>query len=363
MELLENLAKYRAFSKEELKKKIRAIKNRLGDKLVILGHHYQRDDIVELSDFRGDSFRLSKIASEQEQAKYIVFCGVHFMAESAAILAREGQSVFIPDPKAGCPMADMAEISEVEHAWQEIAEATDIKKVVPVAYVNSDALLKAFCGKNNGACCTSSNAQKLFQWAFSFAEKVFFFPDEHLGRNTAYQFGLQESDLVIYQPELELGGATPEQIQKAKVILWKGYCHVHTFFKKEDVIKAREKYPEAKIIVHPETPREVVGLVEATGSTEQIIKYVQTQPSGTIIIVGTEIHLVERLAREQKGKHFIVPLARSSCPNMYKINLANLTLTLEQLEKGEKYWVNQVIVPEPIRSEARLALERMLNYG
>jgi len=363
MDLIEEIARYRQLSSEELKAKIRAVKTRLGEKLVILGHHYQRDDIVELSDFRGDSFKLSKIASEQEKAEYIVFCGVHFMAESAAILAREGQKVFIPDTRAGCPMADMADISDVEQAWEQIAKATDIKKVVPIAYVNSDAELKAFCGRNNGACCTSSNADKLFKWAFSFAEKVFFFPDEHLGRNTSRRLGISEQELLLYQPELNLGGAEPSQIQKAKVILWNGYCHVHTFFKTEDVVKARKEFPSAKIIVHPETPREVVELVDATGSTEQIIKYVESQPQGSTIVVGTEIHLVERLAKQEKGRHNVYPLARSACPNMYKINLANLAITLERIEQAEKNWVNQVIVPEPIRSQAREALQRMLKYG
>jgi len=363
MELAEELVKYRQLKSSELKEKIRAVKSRLGENLVILGHHYQRDDIVELSDFRGDSFKLSKVASEQDQAKYIVFCGVHFMAESAAILARPGQFVFIPDPRAGCPMADMAESWMVDRAWSEIGQATELKKVVPIAYVNSDAELKAFCGRNNGACCTSSNADKLFQWAFSFGEKVFFFPDEHLGRNTGPRLGLSEQDLLVYQPELKLGGANPEQIQRAKVILWKGYCHIHTFFKTDDVARIRKEYPAARIIVHPETPREVVELADATGSTEQIIKYVESQPEGSTIAVGTEIHLVERLAKENSGKRIVIPLAVSPCPNMYKINLANLALTLERLEQGEKYWIGQVVVPEPVRSEAKIALERMLNYG
>ncbi len=363
MELAEELAKYRELSKDELKSKIRAVKERMGEALVILGHHYQRDDIIELSDFIGDSFKLSKVAAEQAKAKYIVFCGVHFMAESAAILARPGQTVFIPDPRAGCPMADMADISDVEKAWSEIGQVGNPGKIIPLNYVNSEAELKAFCGRNGGACCTSSNAEKLFKWAFSQGEKIFFFPDEHLGRNTSHRLGLSENDLLLYQPEMKLGGATPEQIRRAKVILWKGYCHVHTFFKVEDITKARQAFPSARIIVHPETPREVVELADATGSTEQIIKYVESQPKGSTIVVGTEIHLVERLAAQEKGKHTVVALARSACPNMYKINLANLALTLERIEQGEKYWVGRVAVPEPTRSEAKVALERMLEYG
>ena len=362
MELTEELIKYRQLGNQELSGRIKAVKSRLGEKLVILGHHYQREEVISLSDFRGDSFKLSKIASEQEKARYIVFCGVHFMAESASILARDEQAVFIPDPRAGCPMADMADISEVEIAWKEIGEIIDSKKIVPIAYVNSDAELKAFCGRNDGACCTSSNAEKLLKWAFSRAEKVFFFPDEHLGRNSAYKIGLKEDELLIYEPEMELGGIEPEKLKKAKLILWRGYCHIHTFLQPEHIKKIRAEYPRAKVIVHPECPREVVELSDESGSTEQIIKYVESQAQGSIIAIGTELHLVQRLAREERGKK-IIPLARSICPNMSKINLSNLFFLLEKIERGKDNWINQVIAPEPIRKDAKIALARMLKYG
>jgi len=363
MKSSEELTKYRGLSKEELKEKIRAAKSRLGEQLVILGHHYQTDEIIELSDFIGDSFKLSKVASEQEKARYIVFCGVHFMAESAAILAREGQAVFIPDLSAGCPMADMAFISQVEQAWKKLGEITDLNKVAPLVYVNSEAELKAFCGARSGSCTTSSNADKIFKWAFSKAEKIFFFPDEHLGRNTAFKIGLTGQDLLVYDPSEKFERTPPDAIKSAKVIVWKGFCHVHTFFTVDHVKAAREKYPGAKIIVHPECPREVVERSDETGSTEYIIKYVRSQPVGSTVVVGTEIHLIERLARQQAGERTVVPLARSMCPNMTKINPAKLLLILERIEQGEARWINRVSVPEPVRSQARLALQTMLQYG
>jgi len=348
---------------DELKARIKAVKSRLRDQLVILGHHYQSDEIIEFSNFRGDSFKLSKIASEQKDTKYIVFCGVHFMAESAAILSRPEQAVFIPDMGAGCPMADMAFISQVEDAWAELARLTEVKKVTPVVYVNSEADLKAFCGANHGACCTSSNADKIFKWAFAKSDKIFFFPDEHLGRNTAYKIGLSENDLLVYDPGQKFAGIDRSAVEAAKVILWKGYCHVHTFFKPEHIRAAREKYPNAKIIVHPECTSAVVRLSDASGSTENIIKYVEAQPEGSTIVIGTEIHQVERLARAQQGKRTVIPLTRSFCPNMDKIKLPKLLLVLESIDRGEKNWINRVQVPEPVKSQARLALQTMLEYG
>ena len=354
-------SEYRKLPREELQARIAAIKSRLGKEMVILGHHYQSDEVIALADFRGDSFKLSKMASEQTDAKSIVFCGVHFMAESAAILARPGQEIFLPEMSAGCPMADMAFITQVEEAWQEMSTMMDASKVAPVVYVNSDSELKAFCGKNSGACCTSSNADKIFRWAFSRAEKIFFFPDEHLGRNTAFKLGLKEKDLVVYNPAEKFAKIPAKRVQAAKVILWKGYCHVHTFFRPEQIKTARAQYPGAKIIVHPETPREVVELADAAASTEGIIRYVESQPEEAAIVVGTEIHMVERLAKEQNGKRRVIPLARSLCPNMSKINLANLVLTLEHIEMGQEHWSNRVSVPEPVRTQARVALEKMLE--
>lgn len=360
-DLAQKIAEYKKLSPAELQSRILAVKSRLGKKLLILGHHYQTDEVIALADHRGDSFKLSKTASEEKLAEFIVFCGVHFMAESAAILASPGQEVFLPEMSAGCPMADMAFISQVEQAWDMLGRLTDIDRVAPVVYVNSEAELKAFCGKNHGACCTSSNADKIFKWAFAKAEKIFFFPDEHLGRNTAFKLGLTEKDLLVYDPADKFAEISKQRVQAAKLILWKGYCHVHTFFRPEHVKASREKYPGAKIIVHPETPAEVVELADAAASTEGIIRYVESQPEGTTIVVGTEIHLVERLAKEQKGKRQVFPLARSACPNMSKINLANLLLTLEHIEMGPKHWLNRITVPEPLRSQARLALKRMLE--
>ncbi len=360
--MLEQLTRYQELSSEEIRGRIVRLKEEFGSQLVILGHHYQRDEIIELSDFRGDSFKLAKLASEQE-AKYIVFCGVDFMAESSAILARPHQQVFIPEPKAGCPLADLADIDDVQKAWKELGEVLNLKEIVPITYVNSDARLKAFCGRNQGSCATSSNAVKLFKWAFEQGKKVFFFPDEHLGRNSAYQLGLVESDLVVYQPEVRLGGIEPEQLRQAKVILWKGYCHVHTYFRREDVELMRREYPGAKIIVHPEVPREVAELADALGSTEQIIQYVRNQPGGSQIVIGTEIHLVKRLAREEAGEREIIPLANSVCPNMYKINLAKLLLTLESIKQGKEEPGLKVMVEEPIKSQAKKALEKMLEFA
>jgi len=359
--MLEQLAKYQELSSEEIREQIVRLKEEFGSQLVILGHHYQRDEIIELSDFRGDSFKLAKLASEQE-AEYIVFCGVDFMAESSAILAKPHQQVFIPDPKAGCPLADLADIDDVQQAWKELGEVLNLKEIVPITYVNSDARLKAFCGRNQGSCATSSNAVKLFKWAFEQGKKVFFFPDEHLGRNSAYQLGLTESDLAVYQPGESLAGIEPENLRQAKVILWKGYCHVHTYFQREDVELMRREYPRAKIIVHPEVPREVAELADALGSTEQIIQYVKSQPQASQVIVGTEIHLVKRLAEEEKGKREIIPLARSICPNMYKINLAKLLFTLESIKQGKDELGLKVRVPEPVKSQAKKALEKMLEF-
>lgn len=360
-ELEKLLGQYRKLPKDELKDRIRSIKSRMGKRLVILGHHYQSREVIELSDFRGDSFKLSKTASEQKDAEYIVFCGVHFMAESAAILAGEGQKVFIPDLSAGCPMADMAFITQAEQAWQSLEKIIGPGKTTPVVYVNSDAELKAFCGRNNGACCTSSNAAKIFSWALSRSEKVLFFPDEHLGRNSAFQLGMNETDLALYDPARGFSGADAQTLRGKKVVLWKGYCHIHTKFTVEHIRQARAKYPGARIIVHPETPRPVVELADQAGSTENIIKFAESQPEGTVIVIGTEIHLVQRLAAEQTGKRKVVPLARSVCGNMAKINLANLLFTLESMEKDGG--INLVTVPEPTRSQARVALQNMLSHA
>ncbi len=342
-------------NENELKERISKIKVSLGKRLVILGHHYQREEVIEFADFRGDSFGLSKIASEQKDAEFIVFCGVQFMAEAARILARPGQRVFHPEFSAGCPMADMADIDKVEEAWKELAGQVDIKRVVPVAYMNTSAEIKAFCGRNGGIICTSSNAPRAFDWAFKRGDKIFFFPDEHLGRNTARRVGIGKKQLILWSPSPQ---PSPIKGEGVKIILWPGYCHVHTFFTLEHVSEARKKYPGCKIIVHPECREAVVMACDEAASTEGICKFVEAQPKGATIIIGTEINLVSRLAHENADKN-IVPLARSLCPNMFKISLKNLCETLESIVGGKT--INEVIIPQEIQVDALVALERMLS--
>jgi len=275
------------------------------------------------------------------------------------VLARDDQAVFHPDFRAGCPMADMAEIEEVERAWREIEDAVGPGRTVPLTYMNSDAELKAFCGRNGGAVCTSSNAPTAFDWAFARGEKILFFPDEHLGRNTAAKKKLDA--VLVWEPALPMGGNTAEALRAARVMVWKGYCHVHTFFTAEHVRARRAEFPGAKVVVHPECTREVVALADADGSTEFIIRYAAEAPAGSTVVVGTEINLVERLAREHAPAKRVVELAYSLCPNMYRVNLHNLLWTLDQLAAGPEQWVNRVTVGEPARAEARLALDRMLE--
>jgi quinolinate synthase len=350
--------RYGERSEAELTAAIQARRKELGSDLVILTHHYQRAEIVALGDYRGDSFLLSKRAAESA-GRFIVFCGVHFMAESAAVLARNDQAVFIPDPAAGCPMAAMAAVEEAERAWEELERLAGAGQVIPITYVNSSAAVKAFCGRRGGATCTSSNADKLFAWALRSAEKILFLPDEHLGRNTAAKLGIETVEL--WDPTQPRGSLTPEQIKRARVIVWKGYCHVHTAFTVEAVDEARARYPACRVVVHPECRREVVAAADAAASTEGIIKFVEAQPEGATIVVGTEINLVARLAREQAGKRTVVPLARSLCPNMFRINLHNLCWVLDGLAAGPAHWVNQVTVPSAVKADAALALRRMLE--
>jgi quinolinate synthase len=351
---------YRGLSSLELKEKILAHKENLGDELVILAHHYQRQEVVDVADLLGDSLKLSRAACEQK-ARYIVFCGVHFMAESAAILARHDQAVFIPDPRAGCPLADLSEIHDVERAWQEINQAVEGEKVIPITYINSDCQLKAFCGDNDGAICTSGNASRVMEWGFEQGDKVLFFPDENLGRNSGNKLGIK--DMAVWDPGLPQGGLQNDMIRNSRLILWRGYCHVHTFFTREQLERRWQEYPGAMAVVHPECVSEVARVAGATGSTEGILDFARKAPPGSTIIVGTEIHMVERLARDYAGNKKVVPLERSVCPNMYKINLQNLLWILDGIARGKDHWVNQVIVPERIRDSALVALRRMLEMG
>jgi quinolinate synthase len=335
--------------------RIRNIKRRLGKKLLILTHHYQRKEIVDLGDYRVDSFGLSQKAARDRKAQHIVFCGVHFMAESAAILAQPHQSVQIPDLEAGCWMANMAHMESVEKAWDEITSLSGEGSLVPIVYMNSDAALKAFCGRHGGAVCTSSNAPSAFQWGFAQREKVFFFPDQHLGRNTANRLSISPDLTVVWDPEKPLGDNTPEAVKRAKLILWNGFCLVHTRFQEEDILNMRKRFPGAKIVVHPECTQEVVALADAVGSTSFIVKFVREAPPGSTVIVGTEINLINRLALENPDKK-IFELHYSLCPNMFKIDLDALLSTLEEIGRR-----NLVTVPDGIKADARLAMDRMLS--
>ncbi|HDP97657.1 MAG TPA: quinolinate synthase NadA [bacterium] len=346
---------YLKLEEDQLKQRISAVKSRLGEKLIVLGHHYQRDEVLQFADFRGDSLELAKKAAESKQAQFIVFCGVHFMAEAADMLSTANQTVQLPDITAGCPLADFAAIETVTDAWAEITSVCGNDSITPITYINSSAELKAFCGKNHGITCTSSNAQKVLKWAFNRTDKVFFFPDQHLGTNTSNTLGISPQQRIVWDPAAALGGNTADAIANAKVIVWKGHCHVHTLFNRGHISQFRQKYPDGKVVVHPECTEEVVNLSDANGSTSYIIRYTENAAAGETIAIGTEINLVNRLNQTQPDKK-LLPLARSLCPNMFKINLHNLCWTLENLGK-----INVVSVPETIKTDALIALERMLK--
>ncbi|MDQ2885661.1 MAG: quinolinate synthase NadA [Chloroflexota bacterium] len=346
---------------EELDRRIAAARQTLGERLVILGHHYQRDEIIQYADYRGDSFKLAQLAAARPQADYIVFCGVHFMAESADILSGPQQRVILPNPAAGCSMADMANIAEVEECWEMLANVLgDDAGIIPVTYMNSAANLKAFCGRNGGIVCTSSNAPAVMHWAFQQGKRVLFFPDEHLGRNTALKYGIAEQQMTIWNPKDPMASDdAEEEIERAKVILWKGYCTTHMRFNVQQIAQARAEYPGIKILVHPECRREVVEAADLYGSTEYIIQQIERAPAGTQWGVATEINLVHRLAKEHP-EQFIFCLDPIVCPcsTMYRIHPAYLAWVLEALLEDEV--INQVSVDEETARWARVALERML---
>ena len=351
---------YREAKPDEIRSRLHEIRHTLGKRLIILTHHYQRIEVVEFGDHLGDSYGLSKIAASQKEAEIIAFCGVHFMAEAADILTTDHQKVFLPNPMAGCPMADMADIADVMEAWEFLQDFGGVKKIMPISYMNTRAELKAFTGRNGGLICTSSNADNALKWAFSQREKVFFFPDQHLGRNTAVKMGFGPDEIVTWDFTRPSGGLNEDQIAKAKVILWKGHCHVHTNFQAEHVHQVREKYPDAKVIVHPECPHEVVRLADESGSTAYIVKYCEEAPTGSTIAIGTEINLINRMARQYPDKT-IFELSGQICPvcaNMYRTTPGDLLYTLEHHSE-----ITPVHVEEPERSDALLALERMLQVG
>lgn len=345
---------YKTLTQDEAAARVLKVKEREGGNLLLLAHHYQRMEIVDVSDFRGDSLQLAKEAERTKDASHIIFCGVKFMAESAAILAGDHQIVQHPNLNAGCPLVDMAQEEEVEEAWEIIGSEVGQENVMPVAYINCHGTEKAFCGRNGGVICTSTNAERVFKWSYARRAKMLFLPDEHLARNMANRFGIPKDEQVLWDPDKEHGGATKEQLQKAKLIVWKGFCHVHARFTPEDVTAAREKLPDAKIIVHPECREEVTRLADMVGSTNQMVKFVEDAAPGTKIFIGTEISLIQRLARDNPDK-VVMDLGRSLCGNMFRINLNYLAWTVENLGK-----VNVIRVPESIRKEAVLALNRML---
>jgi len=338
--------------------RLAAAKERLGRSLVILGHHYQRDEVIKFADFRGDSLKLSQQAAATD-ARFIVFCGVHFMAESADILSRPGQVTILPDLNAGCSMADMADIAQVENCWAELASLGDLK-VVPVTYMNSTAAIKGFTGEHGGSVCTSSNAAAVIRWAFQRGERVLFLPDEHLGRNTAFKMGIRLDQMVVWDPFRELGGNTAEQIRNAKMILWKGYCSVHQRFLPEHVNRARRAIPGVNVIVHPECRFEVAQMADYIGSTEQIAKTVRGAEPGSKWVVGTEIHLVNRLGKELPDRT-VVSLDPNVCvcTTMFRIAPQHLLWALDNLVAGRV--VNQIVVEDSTKRWARVALERMLS--
>ncbi len=355
---------YAQLSDEECEQRILAAKATLGDRLVILGHHYQREEVFKFADFSGDSLKLSRQAADSK-AEFIVFCGVHFMAEVADILSRDDQISIIPDLAAGCSMADMANLANVERAWRELSTVLEPdEQVTPVTYINSAADLKAFCGRHGGIVCTSSNAAKVLEWSFNQREKILFFPDQHLGRNTGYNMGIPLDEMVEWDFDQPMGGLTEEQIKKAKMILWKGFCSVHQMFQPEHIDRFKEMYPEAKIISHPESSFEVCQKSDAVGSTEMIIKTIRDSEPGTRWLVGTELNLVNRLheqfKHEGKNIHFMSPTV-CMCSTMFRIDPQHLAWILENLVAGNV--INQIKVAAEETAEAKLALQRMLDIS
>jgi quinolinate synthase len=351
---------YRTAEEEDLAARVADKKKALGRELLILTHHYQRVEIVRLGDHVGDSYGLAKLAGESSDATNIVFCGVMFMAEAADILSKPYQKVYIPNPNAGCPMADMAPAERVYAAWDSIIDIIGDDKIIPVSYMNTSAELKAFTGEKGGLICTSSNADAAFKWAFERAEKVFFFPDQHLGRNTAIKFGVPEEHVVLYDRSKPDGGLGKNDLERTRVILWSGNCYVHTKFRPENIDQVRDAYRDVIVVVHPECTKEVVAKADAVGSTSFIVDFVKKAPVGSTMAIGTELNLVHRMALTHPDKK-IFELSGDSCPicaNMFRTSLADLCFTLENLEKGHR-----VIVPDDIISDARVALKRMLEVG
>ena len=352
--------RYLGLSDDEMDARIAAARARLGERLVILGHHYQRDEVFKFADHTGDSLKLSQHAAGETKADFVVFCGVHFMAESADILGGEHQQVILPDLAAGCSMADMAHIDQLEICWEEL-ETLGVTSVVPLTYINSTAAIKGFCGEHGGIVCTSSNAAQVMAWAWERGEKLLMLPDQHLGRNTGYRMGVPLDQMVVWDPDLPFGGVDREALDRARLILWKGHCSVHTKIGMAQVERFRTRYPQGKIVVHPECTFDVVQAADAVGSTEFIIRTVRDSPEGSVWAVGTEVHLVNRLADELAPTRTVVTLDAMGClcSTMFRVSPNHLLWVLEGLVDGEVH--NQIVVPEPTKTWAKVALDRMLE--
>ena len=358
-----SLENYLALPDQTMDERVAEARARLGASTVLLGHHYQRDEVIRFADYTGDSYKLSKIAAETD-ARYIVFCGVHFMAESADVLGRDGQQVILPDLHAGCSMADMADISQVENCWEVLESFGLAGETVPITYMNSTAAIKAFCGEHGGLVCTSSNCAQAFQWAFARGKRVLFLPDQHLGRNTGFAMGIALEQMTVWDPWGLQGGQTKARVAASRVLLWKGHCSVHQRFLPSHVDAVRAKYPGIKVIVHPECRWEVCQKADALGSTERLIALVEQAPAGTMFAVGTEIHLVNRLAKRfaSEGKRIItLDDTGCLCTTMYRISPQHLAWALENLVEGRV--VNRIQVGQNVKHWARVALDRMLEIG
>jgi quinolinate synthase len=346
----------------EMDVRIAAAREALDDRVVILGHHYQRDEVIKFAHATGDSLRLARYAASQTAAENVVFCGVHFMAESADVLSAPHQRVLLPDLAAGCSMADMAEIDQLEVCWDELRDL-GATSVVPVTYINSTAAIKAFCGEHDGIVCTSSNASRIMQWAWDRGEKLLMLPDQHLGRNTAFRMGVPLDEMVVWDPALPGGGLARAELARARLILWQGHCSVHTRFDVRHIEQFRRAHPGGKVIVHPECTFDVVQAADACGSTDYIIRTVTASPPGSVWAVGTEVHLVNRLARELAPDRTILTLDALGClcSTMFRVSPNHLLWVLEGLIDGQVH--NQIVVPEPAKTRARVALDRMLGLS
>jgi quinolinate synthase len=362
--------RYLGLSDEEMDLRITAARATLGRRLVILGHHYQRDEVIKFADYTGDSYKLAGEIAKHPEAEFIVFCGVHFMAESADVLSAPHQQVILPDLAAGCSMADMAEPGQLEMCWSDLEQMGIVAdrgageaglNVVPVTYINSAASIKAFVGERGGVVCTSSNAAATLQWAWARGERVLFLPDQHLGRNTAYKMGVSLDEMVVWDPNEIFGGLDPDTVKQARIILWKGHCSVHTRFTVRQIEHLRAQHPGIKVIVHPEVPWDVVQAADDSGSTEYIIRTVKNSPAGTVWAVGTEIHLVNRLARDVAPERTVMSIDQFGClcSTMFRVSPNHLLWTLEGLVAGEVH--NRIIVPDDQKHWTKVALDRMLS--